>query len=209
MYINPRLISEDKNKEGVYHKSDKGAIYMFFNQLKGENLRLDIFNNKKIADVEEFKNYNIISCSDKYNPKSKVTTYYLSPQKEYYNVHVDKEIKKTDILNLKNMYETHSTKRIVTLSVGKDKITHISKTGVVTPTGEYPYNVWEKLLLEQASKLNETYIIDKLKQYSLNLPWIKKEKEAYEKALALYSRRIFEDKKWVGFEGFKKELNTK
>ena len=84
MYINPRLISEDKNKEGVYHKSDKGAIYIFFNQLGGEKLRLDIFNGKKIADVEEFKNYNIISCSDKYNPKSKVTTYYLSPKKEYY-----------------------------------------------------------------------------------------------------------------------------
>lgn len=84
MYINPKLISEDKNKEGVYHKSSKGAIYMFFNQLCGEKLRLDIYNGKKISDVEEFKNYNIISCSDKYNPKSKVTTYYLSPKKKYY-----------------------------------------------------------------------------------------------------------------------------
>lgn len=84
MYINPKLISEDKNKEGVYHKSAKGAIYMFFNQLGGEKLRLDIYNSKKISDVEEFKNYNIISCSDEYNPKSKVTTYYLSPKKKYY-----------------------------------------------------------------------------------------------------------------------------
>ncbi|SCJ53498.1 Uncharacterised protein [uncultured Clostridium sp.] len=84
MCINPKLISKDKNKEGVYHKSDKGAIYMFFNQLGGEKLRLDIYDGKKISDVEEFKNYNIISCSDKYNPKSKVTTYYLSPKKEYY-----------------------------------------------------------------------------------------------------------------------------
>ncbi|MEG0235878.1 MAG: hypothetical protein RSB77_05385 [Bacilli bacterium] len=84
MNINPRLISEDKNKEGVYHKSNTGAIYIFYNQLGGEKLRLDIYESKKITDVEEFKNYNIISCSDKYNPKSKVTTYYISPKKEYY-----------------------------------------------------------------------------------------------------------------------------
>lgn len=84
MFINPKLISKDKSKEGVYQQSDKGAIYIFYKEKQGDKIRLDIFNGKKISDINEFKDYNIIDCSDKYNPKDKRTTYYIKPKQEYY-----------------------------------------------------------------------------------------------------------------------------
>jgi hypothetical protein len=149
MYINPRLISEDKNKEGVYHKSDRGAIYIFYKQLCGEKLRLDIFNGKTISDVEEFKNYNIISSSYKYNRKSEVTTYYLSPKKEYY----------TDT--------TGTTYKTTSINILVDKNGDYRSLSDYTKEHLDSYNRWldrEKERLKEALKLNKEIDIERCKK---------------------------------------------
>lgn len=68
-------------REGIFQKSVTGARYIFYKQIGGNSIRLDVFDSKKISDVEEFKNYDIVECSDEYSPNSEVTKYYILPKK--------------------------------------------------------------------------------------------------------------------------------
>lgn len=82
-------------------------------------------------------------------------------------------------------------------------------TIVATPSGEYREKEWIKLIENQANNNYEQEIIDKLKEYALKeLPWINKESDAKDYALRLYSSRMFENKKWLGYEEFQVMLNT-
>lgn len=68
-------------REGIFQKSITGARYIFYKQKGGNQIRLDVFDSKKLSDVEEFENYDIVECSDEYSPNSEVTKYYLLPKK--------------------------------------------------------------------------------------------------------------------------------
>lgn len=82
-------------------------------------------------------------------------------------------------------------------------------TIVATPSGEYREKEWIKLIENQANNNYEQEIIEKLKEYALNeLPWINKKSDAKDYALRLYSSRMFENKKWLGYEEFQAMLNT-
>lgn len=82
-------------------------------------------------------------------------------------------------------------------------------TIVSTPSGEYKEKEWIKLIEKQANNNYEQEIIEKLKEYALNeLAWINKESDAKDYALRLYSSRMFENKKWLGYEEFQLMLNT-
>lgn len=62
--------------------------------------------------------------------------------------------------------------------------------------------------MQQAKDRLETDIFEKLKKYSIdNLAWINTEEDAHKYALDLYSCRIWENKNWVGYEVFNKNLN--
>ena len=106
------------------------------------------------------------------------------------------------------MYYTHSFKTEIKIIDGRKVKKTISDTEVVTPSGEYKEKEWRDLLIDQAKRLHELDIIDKLKEYSINkLAWINKEEDAYTYALEVYSRKIHKNKKWVGYNDFQFMLN--
>lgn len=76
-------------REGIFQKSITGARYIFYKQKGGNQIRLDVFDSKKLSDVEEFENYDIVECSDEYSPNSEVTKYYLLPKKEEIKYYTD------------------------------------------------------------------------------------------------------------------------
>lgn len=87
--MNNKINSKNRNKEGYLQESTTGARYIFYKQLGGNMIRLDVFDSKKISDVEEFKNYNIVESSDEYNPNSEITKYYLLPKKKEQKYYTD------------------------------------------------------------------------------------------------------------------------
>lgn len=108
--------------------------------------------------------------------------------------------------DLSYMYSTHSFHRTIVDGKRKD----IMNTTIVTPSGEISEKKWIELIEKQAKEKLELDILDKLKSYALNeLAWIHADKEAYEHALNMYSIRMWENPKWVGYEEFNIDLNKK
>lgn len=87
--MNNKINSKNRNKEGYLQESTTGARYIFYKQLGGNMIRLDVFDSKKISDVEEFKNYDIVESSDEYSPNSETTKYYLRPKKKEQKYYTD------------------------------------------------------------------------------------------------------------------------
>lgn len=87
--MNNKINSKNRNKEGYLQESETGARYIFYKQLGGNMIRLDVFDSKKISDVEEFKNYDIVESSDEYSPNSETTKYYLLPKKKEQKYYTD------------------------------------------------------------------------------------------------------------------------
>lgn len=87
--MNNKINSKNRNKEGYLQESETGARYIFYKQLGGNMIRLDVFDSKKISDIEEFKNYDIVESSDEYNSNSEVTKYYLLPKKKEQKYYTD------------------------------------------------------------------------------------------------------------------------
>ncbi len=111
-------------------------------------------------------------------------------------------------MNLRCKYTIGRSVRHVEIGAGKDKITHTYHTTVVTDHKHYDYVVWKDKVLQQAKDRLETDIFEKLKKYSIdNLAWINTEEDAHKYALDLYSCRIWENKNWVGYEVFNRNLN--
>lgn len=88
-HMNRKINYSNKNKEGCLQESSTGARYIFYKQLGGNMIRLDVFDSKKISDVEEFKNYDIVESSDEYSPNSETTKYYLLPKKKEQKYYTD------------------------------------------------------------------------------------------------------------------------
>lgn len=88
-HMNRKVNYSNKNKEGCLQESATGARYIFYKQLGGNMIRLDVFDSKKISDVEEFKNYDIVESSDEYSPNSETTKYYLRPKKKEQKYYTD------------------------------------------------------------------------------------------------------------------------
>jgi hypothetical protein len=111
--------------------------------------------------------------------------------------------------NLRCKYRTGRSKRHTEINATKDKVTYIYEITVVTECGEFKEKEWEVLVEKQAKDLLEINILELLKGYSLNnLAWIKTEDEAYKYALELYASRIWENKEWLGYDGFNKLLDA-
>lgn len=87
--MNNKINSKNRNQEGYLQESTTGARYIFYKQLGGNMIRLDVFDSKKISDVEEFKNYDIVESSDEYSPNSETTKYYLRPKKKEQKYYTD------------------------------------------------------------------------------------------------------------------------
>ena len=112
-------------------------------------------------------------------------------------------------MDLRCKYTIGRFVRHVHKEASKDKITHTYHITVVTDHKHYDYDVWENKVLQQAKYRLETDILNRLKKYSLNyLAWINTEEEDHKYALDLYSCRIWENKNWVGYEVFNKNLNA-
>lgn len=88
-HMNRKINYSNKNKEGCLQESATGARYIFYKQLGGNMIRLDVFDSKKISDVEEFKNYDIVESSDEYSPNSETTKYYIRPKKKEQKYYTD------------------------------------------------------------------------------------------------------------------------
>lgn len=111
-------------------------------------------------------------------------------------------------MDLTCQYKVGKSRKIVEIgSSSKDKVTYQYELKVVTNSGEFTEDKWKSLVEKQCKELLELDILEELKKYSLNLAWIYSEDEAYKYALNLYSRKIWEDKEWVGYEAFNKIIN--
>ncbi|WP_195336951.1 hypothetical protein [Paraclostridium bifermentans] len=87
--MNRKVNYKNRNKEGCLQESATGARYIFYKQLGGNMIRLDVFDSKKISDVEEFRNYDIVESSEEYSPDSETTKYYLLPKKKEQKYYTD------------------------------------------------------------------------------------------------------------------------
>ncbi|WP_290063421.1 hypothetical protein [Paraclostridium bifermentans] len=112
-------------------------------------------------------------------------------------------------MDLRHMYSTSQVETTIRYEKGKDVKVNTMKTHIVTPSGRYEEKEWEKLLIDQAKKLCELDIIDKLKEYALNTcAWINKEKDAYDYALKMYSSKMYKNTKWIDYEEFQSIIDT-
>ena len=111
--------------------------------------------------------------------------------------------------NLKVKYRTGRSVRVKEITATKTVSSYKYEISVVTESGEYTEQQWEKLLLQQAKELFELDILERLKDYSKTLAWIKTDKEAHKHALELYSHRIWENENWVGYETFNCNITGK
>lgn len=110
--------------------------------------------------------------------------------------------------DLRCLYKIGRSNRKVEVSSSKDKVIYTYENSIVTNLGNYKEKEWESLVLQQAMELLEVDIFEELKKYSFNnLAWINTDEEAHKYALQLYSSRIWENEKWVGYEVFKQMIN--
>ena len=110
--------------------------------------------------------------------------------------------------NLRYKYRTVRSKKHLEITSSKDKVRYTYEIPAVTECGKFKENEWIRLVETQAKELLETNILELLKRYSLKeLDWINTDEEAYKYALELYAYRIWENKQWVGYEGFNSSLN--
>lgn len=110
------------------------------------------------------------------------------------------------VMKYRKVYEKHHMQRYKDKN---DNKVENSINEIITPSGTYSKDEWIKLVYESMKEQNEGYIFEMLIEYvKKECAWINTDDDAISLALELYSNRVFENLKWVGFNEFNMKLKN-
>lgn len=132
--------------------------------------------------------------------------YLTDKYKKYTIENKDEEVEDMD---LRVKCETGRAIRNKIVTGTKEKFENKYEVGVITEDGIMTKSEWKNELEKRIVDLKEEHILENLIEYALEeCAWIITRENAKEYALDLYTRRIWENEKWVGYDIFRKKLGT-